>query len=372
MQLPTETDLQVPPATAWEPRTILVTGGAGFLGSHLCDLLLTQGNRVISLDDYSTGAPDNLAMASENPKFRAITHDITQPIPEDLPRFDDIYNLACPASPRHYQRDPLRTAMTSALGAWNVMARAHRDTARILHASTSEIYGDPLIHPQTEDYHGNVNPVGPRACYDEGKRFAETILTDFTRATGLPVRIARIFNTYGPRMRPDDGRVVSNFITQALTGQDLTIYGSGEQTRSFCHVGDMVAGFHALMHSPNATAHPVNLGNPTEMTMHELARMVIEMTGADLRICSQPLPIDDPQRRRPDISPAQRLLGWQPQIPIAEGLAITIRDFETRLCPQPAPAEFAPLATRLAGHIAGAVPASTGAASPLPGVFTVR
>jgi len=238
-------------------RRILVTGGAGFLGSHLCDLLLAQDHEVISLDNYFTGSARNLELSSESPRFRAIAHDITVPIPEELPRFDEIYNLACPASPVHYQMDPLKTALTSAGGVWNVMARARRDNAGIFHASTSEVYGDPTVHPQSEGYHGNVNPIGPRACYDEGKRFAETILSDFTRSTGLPVRIARIFNTYGPRMHPEDGRVVSNFIVQALLGRDLTIYGSGRQTRSFCFMDDLIAGFDALMHAPGATAEPL-------------------------------------------------------------------------------------------------------------------
>jgi UDP-glucuronate decarboxylase len=313
------------------PRTVLVTGGAGFLGSHLCDLLLAQGHQVISLDNYFTGSANNIADASDNPRFNAIEHDITKPIPEELPRFDEIYNLACPASPVHYQLDPLKTAMTSAMGVWNVMARARQDGARIFHASTSEIYGDPIIHPQTEDYHGNVNPVGPRACYDEGKRFAETILSDFARATGLPVRITRIFNTYGPRMHPQDGRVVSNFIVQALLGRDLTIYGSGRQTRSFCYMDDLIAGFDALMHAPTATVAPVNLGNPHEITVLELAEMVIDMVGGRSRILRLPLPTDDPQRRKPDITRARNLLGWQPRVPLSEGLAATIRYFDERL-----------------------------------------
>ena len=312
-------------------RSTLVTGGAGFLGSHLSDLLLRQGHNVISLDNYFTGSTGNLVVASQSSNFRAIEHDITQPIPDDLPRFDEIYNLACPASPIHYQMDPLKTAQTSACGAWNVMERARRDGARIFHASTSEVYGDPAVHPQTESYHGNVNPVGPRACYDEGKRFAETILTDFTRAIGLPVRIARIFNTYGPRMHPQDGRVVSNFIVQALRGEDLTIYGSGGQTRSFCFVDDLIAGFDALMHAPGATAEPVNLGNPHEMTVLELAEMVLGMVGGRARIVRLPLPVDDPQRRRPDISRAQSVLGWEPRVAIAEGLDATIRYFDRRL-----------------------------------------
>lgn len=314
-----------------ESRTILVTGGAGFLGSHLCDLLLRQGHSVTSLDNYFTGSLNNLGNAFESPGFRAVEHDITQPIPEGLPPFDEIYNLACPASPVHYQLDPLKTAMTSAMGVWNVMARARHDGARVFHASTSEIYGDPTVHPQTEAYHGNVNPIGPRACYDEGKRFAETILTDFSRSTGLPVRITRIFNTYGPRMHPQDGRVVSNFIVQALLGRDLTIYGSGRQTRSFCFVDDLIAGFDALMHAPAATVEPVNLGNPHEITVIELAEMVLDMVGGRSRILRLPLPTDDPQRRKPDITRARNLLGWQPRVPLSEGLAATIRYFDERL-----------------------------------------
>ncbi|KPQ09142.1 MAG: dTDP-glucose 4,6-dehydratase RfbB [Saliniramus fredricksonii] len=312
-------------------RSILVTGGAGFLGSHLCDLLLKQGHEVISLDNYFTGSVTNLGDAFESARFRAIEHDIILPIPEELPRFDEIYNLACPASPVHYQLDPLKTALTSAGGVWNVMARARRDNARIFHASTSEVYGDPTVHPQPESYHGNVNPIGPRACYDEGKRFAETILSDFTRSTGLPVRIARIFNTYGPRMHPEDGRVVSNFIVQALLGRDLTIYGSGRQTRSFCFMDDLIAGFDALMHAPGATAEPVNLGNPHEITVVELAEMVLDMVGGRSRILRLPLPVDDPQRRRPDISRAKNILGWKPRVPLEEGLAATIRYFDRRL-----------------------------------------
>ncbi len=312
-------------------RNILVTGGAGFLGSHLCDRLLKQGHSVVSLDNYFTGSARNLETASGNPHFRAIEHDITDPIPEDLPRFDEIYNLACPASPVHYQMDPLKTALTSAGGVWNVMARARRDNARIFHASTSEVYGDPTVHPQPESYHGNVNPIGPRACYDEGKRFAETILSDFARSTGLPVRIPRIFNTYGPRMHPEDGRVVSNFIVQALLGRDLTIYGSGRQTRSFCFVDDLIAGFEALMQAPGATAEPVNLGNPHEITVLELAEMVLDMVGGRSRILRLPLPVDDPQRRRPDISRAQNLLGWRPRVKLADGLAATVRYFDNRL-----------------------------------------
>lgn len=327
----TETGIDLRAGKKRDSRTILVTGGAGFLGSHLCDLLLRQGHQVISLDNYFTGSINNLGNAFENGRFRAVEHDITQSIPEDLPQFDEIYNLACPASPVHYQLDPLKTAMTSAMGVWNVMARARQDGARVFHASTSEIYGDPTVHPQTEDYHGNVNPVGPRACYDEGKRFAETILTDFTRATGLPVRITRIFNTYGPRMHPQDGRVVSNFIVQALLGRDLTIYGSGRQTRSFCFVDDLIAGFDALMHAPAATVEPVNLGNPHEITVLELAEMVLDMIGGRSRILRLPLPVDDPQRRKPDITRARNLLGWQPRVPLSEGLAATIRYFDERL-----------------------------------------
>jgi len=326
-----ETGIDLRAGAKRNSRSILVTGGAGFLGSHLCDLLLRQGHQVISLDNYFTGSVTNLGDAFESARFRAVEHDITLPIPEELPRFDEIYNLACPASPVHYQLDPLKTAMTSAMGVWNVMARARQDGARVFHASTSEIYGDPTVHPQTEDYHGNVNPIGPRACYDEGKRFAETILTDFSCATGFPVRITRIFNTYGPRMHPQDGRVVSNFIVQALLGRDLTIYGSGRQTRSFCFVDDLIAGFDALMHAPAATVEPVNLGNPHEVTVLELAEMVLDMIGGRSRILRLPLPIDDPQRRKPDITRARNLLGWEPRVSLSEGLAATIRYFDERL-----------------------------------------
>lgn len=355
MALTRENGIDLRAGKARSARRILVTGGAGFLGSHLCDLLLAQGHEVVSVDNYFTGSARNLEIASENPRFRAIEHDITVPIPEDLPRFDEIYNLACPASPVHYQMDPLKTALTSAGGVWNVMARARRDNARIFHASTSEVYGDPTVHPQPEGYHGNVNPIGPRACYDEGKRFAETILSDFTRSTGLPVRIARIFNTYGPRMHPEDGRVVSNFIVQALLGRDLTIYGSGRQTRSFCFMDDLIAGFDALMHAPGATAEPVNLGNPHEITVLELAEMVLDMVGGRSRILRLPLPVDDPQRRRPDISRAQNILGWKPRVPLADGLAATIRYFDRRLSEEQArprkPVRAAQVATPFAAAL---------------------
>lgn len=326
-EIATETGADRAPAV----RTILVAGGAGFLGSHLCERLLDRGNTVVCLDDYSTGAPGNVAHLREHERFRVVHHDVTEPPPPDLPTFDDVYNLACPASPVHYQRDPLKTALTSALGAWRLTMLARRDCARVFHASTSEVYGDPHVHPQPESYHGNVNPVGPRACYDEGKRFAETLLTDFGAVTGLPVRIARIFNTYGPRMCPNDGRVVSNFIVQALRDEDLTIFGDGSQTRSFCYVDDLIDGFEALMRLRGGSRSPVNLGNPAEISVLELAKTVIDMTGSRARIRRLPLPVDDPRRRRPDIGLARATLGWEPKVGLREGLDATIRYFEARL-----------------------------------------
>jgi UDP-glucuronate decarboxylase len=305
-----------------------VTGGAGFLGSHLCTFLADRGDRVWCLDDMSTGRRENLAHLADG--LVVIEQRVEDQMPADLPRFDEIYNLACPASPLHYQSDPVRTALTSALGARNMLARAERDGARIFQASTSEIYGDPDVHPQSESYNGNVNPVGPRACYDEGKRFAETLFSDFARAGRAEVRIARIFNTYGPRMHPEDGRVVSNFIMQALRGNDLTLYGDGSQTRAFCYVDDLVAGFDALMHAEGVEG-PVNLGNPSEITVGELARMILDLTGSRSRIVSTLLPVDDPRRRCPDIGKARRLLGWEPRVGLKEGLLATIHHFESLL-----------------------------------------
>ena len=309
------------------PKSICVTGGAGFLGSHLCARLIGEGHRVTCIDNFHTGRPANVAALARSNRFELVEHDVIEALPEHLPAFDEIYNLACPASPVHYQSDPVRTALICAEGAANVLYRAERDGARVMHASTSEVYGDPEIHPQREDYCGNVNTVGPRSCYDEGKRFAETLFTDFARQSGVVVKIVRIFNTYGPRMQPDDGRVVSNFILQALRGEDITVYGQGEQTRSFCYVDDLIEGFVRLMASGPEVDGPVNIGNPAEITVGELARIVIEMTGSASRIVHRPLPADDPRRRRPDITRASTLLGWGPRVPLTEGLEKTIRFF---------------------------------------------
>lgn len=308
-------------------KTIAVTGGAGFLGSHLCERLVGDGHRVLCIDNFHTGRRANVAALLDSGRFEIVDHDITAPLPGALGRLDEIYNLACPASPPHYQADRVRTATTCALGALNVLQRAARDGARVFQASTSEIYGDPDVHPQSEVYCGNVNPVGPRSCYDEGKRFAETLFTDFAAQAGLTVKIVRIFNTYGPRMQPDDGRVVSNFIIQALNNQDITLYGDGRQTRSFCYVDDLVEGLLRLMQSGAEVVGPVNIGNPSETTVGELAALVIELTGSRSRIVHRPLPADDPRRRRPDIGRAQRLLAWSPQIELAEGLKRTIAYF---------------------------------------------
>lgn len=312
-------------------RVIAVTGGAGFIGSHLCEALVAAGHRVVCIDNFYTGSRANLGSVLEAPGFSLINHDIRNALPDDLPRFDEIYNLACPASPVHYQADRVRTAMVCALGALHTLRRAARDGARILQASTSEVYGDPEVHPQLESYRGCVNPVGPRACYDEGKRFAETLVTDFGAQAGLTVKIVRIFNTYGPRMQVDDGRVISNFVVQALRGQDLTIYGDGTQTRSFCFVDDLVEGCLRLMGSPPTLSHPVNLGNPVEITMNDLARNVLELTGSPSRIVYKPLPVDDPRRRRPNIDLARTSLRWEPTVPLRAGLQRTIDSFARRL-----------------------------------------
>ena len=311
--------------------TALVTGGAGFLGSHLCERLIGESHRVVCLDNFDTGRRANVAHLLGDARFRLIEHDILHPLPDGLPRFDEIYNLACPASPVHYQRDAVKTALICSLGTLNVLHRARRDDARLLHASTSEIYGDPEVHPQPERYWGNVNSVGPRSCYDEGKRFAETLITDFAHQTGLRARIVRIFNTYGPRMQFDDGRVVSNFVVQALKGEPLTVYGDGTQTRSFCYVDDLIEGFVRAIRSDAALDHPVNLGNPEEYQVLALAGQVLAMTGSSSRIVHLGLPVDDPRRRRPDISRARELLGWQPLTPLAFGLAATIDEFSARL-----------------------------------------
>lgn len=333
------------PSSGWSEgrgRLAAVTGGAGFLGSHLCEALLLSGRRVVCLDDLSTGSLTNIAHLQDAPGFRFVWHDVTRPLPENLASFDEIYNLACPASPLHYQADRVHTAKVCALGVLHVLERAHRDGARVLQASTSEVYGDPEVHPQHERYCGHVNPNGPRACYDEGKRFGETLCTDFAAQTGVDVRIVRIFNTYGPRMQVEDGRVVSNFVVQALRGEDITVYGDGSQTRSFCYVDDLVRGFMLAMASPHGT-DPVNLGNPNEVTVGELAQLVIAMTGARSRVLHQPLPVDDPRRRKPDISRAQALFDWTPQTELQVGLQRTIQDFALRLAEIPSRAAAAAL-----------------------------
>ena len=306
---------------------ILVTGGAGFVGSHLCEQLLRQGNEVIALDDFSTGSADNVAHLVGRKTFALVEHDVNVAYDFDV---ELVFNLACPASPPHYQADPVRTTLTSVIGTLHALELAQKRRARVLQASTSEVYGDPLVHPQPESYAGCVNPVGPRACYDEGKRCAESLVMDFHRAYGVETRLVRIFNTYGPRMAFDDGRVVSNFILQALTGEDLTIYGDGTQTRSFCFVSDLVGGLIRLMQHPTET-RPVNLGNPEEFTMRELAREVVALTGSSSRLVHRPLPVDDPKQRRPDIRRARELLGFRPRVPLRDGLARTIEDFRARL-----------------------------------------
>lgn len=307
-------------------KRILVTGGAGFLGSHLCERLVDQGHDVICLDNFFTSQKSNVDHLLGRPNFELIRHDVTQPIWLEV---DQIYNLACPASPGHYQYNAIKTIKTSVLGAIHVLGMAKRCRATVLQASTSEVYGDPEVHPQPESYRGNVNPIGPRACYDEGKRAAETLFMDYHRMNGVDVRIVRIFNTYGPRMHPFDGRVISNFIRQALEGEDITIFGDGSQTRSFCYRDDLIDGFVRMMNGPSDFVGPVNIGNPGEFTIGELAKMVIEMTGSKSQIVHRPLPADDPTRRRPDITLAQEKLGWQPQIPLEEGLAKTIDWFRS-------------------------------------------
>jgi UDP-glucuronate decarboxylase len=304
-----------------------VTGGAGFIGSHLCERLVEQGHHVICLDNLFTGRRANIRHLESRSGFRFVEHDVCEPLLVDV---DRIFNLACPASPIHYQLNPMKTVQTNVMGALNMLEIARRMGARILQASTSEIYGDPAIHPQVESYWGNVNPIGPRACYDEGKRVAETLMSDYHRQAGVEIRIARIFNTYGPRMAENDGRVVSNFVLQALRGQPITLYGSGEQTRSFCHVDDLVEGLLRLMDA-EAVTDPVNLGNPGEFTMRQLAEMICQLTGSQSSIVTLPLPQDDPVRRRPDISRAKALLGWEPVIPLEQGLQRTIADFTARL-----------------------------------------
>jgi len=309
---------------------ILVTGGAGFIGSHICGSLLERGHEVMCVDNLFSGSRRNIYRFMNNPRFEFIRHDVTIPITVET---DQVYNLACPASPVHYQLNPVKTVKTNVMGTINMLGIAKRVKARILQASTSEVYGDPTIHPQREDYWGNVNPIGPRSCYDEGKRLAETLMMDYHRQNGVDIRIARIFNTYGPCMWEKDGRVVSNFIVQALTRKPLTIYGDGTQTRSFCYVADLVRGLITLMETPGITG-PINLGNPEEFTMIQLAELVREMTGTSSDIRFEPLPKDDPVRRRPDITLARQLLGWEPTVPLREGLRLTIDYFDRLLSDQ--------------------------------------
>ncbi|MFZ5495802.1 MAG: UDP-glucuronic acid decarboxylase family protein [Verrucomicrobiota bacterium] len=309
---------------------ILVTGGAGFLGSHLCDRLLADGHEVVCLDNLFTGSKANIAHLLANPNFEFVRHDIIDPFKYEV---DQIYNLACPASPPHYQYNPIKTTKTSVMGAINCLGLAKRVKARVFQASTSEVYGDPAVHPQPESYWGNVNPIGRRSCYDEGKRCAETLFFDYHRENKVDIRVVRIFNTYGPRMHPNDGRVVSNFIVQALKGEDITIYGDGTQTRAFCYVDDLIEGFVRLMNQ-TATVGPVNLGNPGEFTMLELAEQVLKLTKSKSKIVHKPLPADDPKQRRPDIALARKYLNWEPKVPLAEGLRKTIAYFKAKLEPQ--------------------------------------
>jgi UDP-glucuronate decarboxylase len=309
-------------------KKILVTGGAGFIGSHLCARLLQEGDAVVCVDNFSTGFRRNIEPFLDHPGFELLRHDMVQPVYAEV---DQIYNLACPASPVHYQADPVRTTKTSVLGAINVLELARRLRIPVLQASTSEVYGDPEVHPQHEAYLGNVNPIGPRACYDEGKRCAESLFFDYHRQYRLPIRIVRIFNTYGPNMHPEDGRVVSNFIVQALRGEDITIYGDGSQTRSFCYVDDLVEALIRMMNAKRGVTGPINLGNPGEFTIHELAHLVIELANSSSRIVYRDLPMDDPRQRRPDISKARGVLGWQPRIDLCEGLRRTIDYFDARL-----------------------------------------
>jgi len=307
---------------------VLVTGGAGFLGSHLCERLIAGGADVVCVDNLFTGSKTNIQQVLDHPNFEFMRTDVTFPLYLEV---DRIYNLACPASPIHYQRDPVQTTKTSVHGAINILGLAKRVKARVLQASTSEVYGDPDVHPQAEDYWGRVNPVGPRACYDEGKRCAETLFFDYWRQNRLEIKVARIFNTYGPRMHPNDGRVVSNFIVQALLGRDITIYGDGEQTRSFCYVDDLIDGLVAFMNTPPDVIGPINIGNPEEITIAELAKEIIELTGSKSAIVSKPKPMDDPNRRRPDITRAREKLGWQPKTARRDGLVRTIAYFDDLL-----------------------------------------
>jgi UDP-glucuronate decarboxylase len=312
-------------------KRVLVTGGAGFLGSHLCERLLTSGHEVLCVDNYVTGRRDNCVAFMDDPRFEILRHDVTFPLYVEV---DEIYNLACPASPVHYQHDPVQTTKTCVIGAVNMLGLAKRLRVKILQASTSEVYGDPEVHPQPESYCGKVNPIGPRACYDEGKRCAETLFFDYQRQHALDVRVARIFNTYGPRMDEGDGRVVSNFITQALRNEPITIYGGGRQTRSFCYVDDLIGGLVAFMGQTGHARHPLNLGNPVETTIAELAEKIIDITGSNSPIRNMPLPQDDPTRRMPDIRRAQDAFGWRPEIPLEEGLRRTVAYFDRILARQ--------------------------------------
>lgn len=309
-------------------QRILITGGAGFLGSHLCDYLLNEGAEVLCVDNYFTGSKRSIAHLIGNPYFELMRHDVTFPLYIEV---DQIYNLACPASPIHYQFDPVQTTKTSVHGAINMLGLAKRVKARILQASTSEVYGDPEVHPQQEDYWGRVNPIGTRACYDEGKRCAETLFFDYHRQHNLDIKVVRIFNTYGPRMHPNDGRVVSNFIVQALRGEDITIYGDGQQSRSFCYVDDMIDGFVRMMNSERGFTGPVNMGNPDEFTMLELAENILRIVGGKSRLTFNPLPADDPRHRQPDISQARSKLNWEPKVALEDGLKETIQYFERLL-----------------------------------------
>lgn len=309
-------------------KKILVTGGAGFLGSHLCEALLKQGNEVICMDNYFTGSKSNIVHLLDNPYFELYRHDVTMPAHVEV---DEIYNLACPASPIHYQYDPIKTIQTSIMGAINMLGVAKRTGAKILQASTSEVYGDPHVHPQPEEYWGNVNPIGIRSCYDEGKRCAETLFFDYHRQNNVRIKVIRIFNTYGPNMHPNDGRVVSNFIVQALKGKDITIYGDGSQTRSFCYYDDLIRGMIAMMATPDEITGPINLGNPHEFTIKQLAELVIELTGSKSQIIYEPLPSDDPTQRQPIIDKAKEILNWEPTVQLREGLVKTIEYFDKKL-----------------------------------------
>jgi len=309
----------------WQTKRVLVTGGAGFLGSHLCDRLIADGAEVLCVDNFFTGRRSNVAHLLEHPRFELMRHDVTFPLYVEV---DEIYNLACPASPVHYQYDPVQTTKTSVHGAINMLGLAKRTGAKILQASTSEVYGDPAVHPQTEEYWGNVNPIGIRSCYDEGKRCAETLFFDYHRQHKVKIKVARIFNTYGPRMHPNDGRVVSNFIVQSLAGESITIYGDGSQTRSFCFVDDLIDGFIRFMDTPDEITGPINLGNPDEFTIRELAELVLDQAGGESELVEKSLPADDPQQRKPDIGVARETLNWEPKVKLAQGLERTVAYFE--------------------------------------------